>query len=140
MLRKLFQRTALWAPLPLRIVVGITFLIAGGRKLFVIGFGGVGASFTRLGIPGAELWAVVVPLVEFLGGIAILLGILTRYVSAALAIDMIVAILAVHLPMGYFLPRGFAYPMVVLGGCLALLLGGPGRASLDAAMGLERTS
>ncbi|MFQ5913317.1 MAG: DoxX family protein [Nitrospinota bacterium] len=140
MLNRLLSRAAPWALLPVRIVVGITFLIAGGRKLFVFGFDRVGTSFASRGIPGAEFWAVVVPLVEFLGGIAILLGILTRYAAAALSIDMIVAILVVHLPAGYFLPRGYAYPMVVLGGCLALLLAGPGRGSLDSAIGLEDTS
>jgi len=115
----------------LRVVVGIVFVMHGGQKLFFIGFRNVAGFMGSLGIPLPWLAAVVVTLVEFLGGLALILGYFARTAAALLAIVMLVAVLAVHLKHGFFAPAGFEFPLTLLAANLALLLSGPGALSLD---------
>jgi putative oxidoreductase len=123
----------------LRIVVGIVFLAHGNQKLFEWGFGGVAAGFTKMGIPLPGISAVVVTLVEFLGGLALFIGLLTRWAALLLAINMSVAVLAVHLKNGFFLPAGFEYAFTLLAANVALLLTGPGVCALDNLIWRKRT-
>jgi putative oxidoreductase len=111
------------------VVVGIIFLIHGGQKLFVFGVGGVSHMFVSMGVPA--FFAPIVAGVEFVGGIALVLGILTRWAAPLLAIDMTCAILIVHLKNGFFNPKGFEFPLSLLAACLALAISGPGAAALD---------
>ena len=74
---------------------------------------------------------VVVTLVEFFGGLALVLGLLTPWAAALNACDMLVAVLVVHLRNGFFAPRGFEYPLAMLAACIAVALAGPGAAALD---------
>ena len=90
----------------LRIVVGIVFLVHGYQKLFHMGFHGVAGFFAHAGIPLPMLSAVVVTLVEFVGGIALIAGIGVRIAAALLAVDMTVAILVVHLKPGFSAQNG----------------------------------
>src|SRR3989442_14325729 len=92
--------TANWGLVPLRLVVGLVFIVHGGQKLFVFGVGGAAGFMAKVGIPWPFLAAVVVIAVEILGGLALILGLGTRLAAALLAIDMVVAILAVRLPAG----------------------------------------
>lgn len=123
----------------LRLAVGIVFVMHGGQKLFIYGFHNVAGMMTRMGIPLPGVFAVVVTLIEFLGGWALLLGLLTRCAALALAIDMIVAILKVHLRNGFFLPRGFEFAFSMLAANVALLLAGPGAAAMDSLLGKRRS-
>lgn len=120
-----------WGLTILRAVVGIVFLIHGGQKLFVYGFHGVAGFMGQIGIPVPASAAVVVTLVEFLGGAALLLGLFTRWAALLIAIDMVVAILVVHLKGGFFNPKGYEYPLTLVAACVALALSGPGAASVD---------
>lgn len=115
----------------LRVVVGIVFVMHGGQKLFFIGFRNVAGFMGSLGIPLPWVSAVVVTLVEFLGGLALILGYFARTAAALLAIVMLVAVLAVHLKHGFFAPAGFEFPLTLLAANLAMLLSGPGALSLD---------
>ena len=85
--------------------------------------------FASMGIP--SFLAPIVAGVEFLGGIALVLGILTRGAAVLLAIDMSCAIFIVHLKNGFFNPKGFEFPLSLLAACVALAISGPGAVALD---------
>jgi len=114
----------------LRIVIGIVFFVHGYQKIFKYGFHGVSGMFGHLGIPLPAVAAVVVILVEFVGGILLITGLATRVPAALLAIDMLVAILAVHIKHGFFNPTGVEFPLTMLAACFCLALSGGGAASL----------
>lgn len=113
----------------MRIVIGLIFLKAGSGKLFgwFGGFGIQGAiSFFRdLGIPYPELNAYFVGSIEFFGGIAMVLGLFTRFVSIPFCGIMAVAILTAHRDGDFY------YPLVILMSSLALFETGAGVLSLD---------
>lgn len=116
----------------LRIVVGIIFIAHGAQKLFVIGLGGVTHMFRGMGIPLAHPAAIVVTVVGFAGGIALTLGVGTRYAALLLAIDMAVAVGKVHLHNGLFAAKGgYEFPLTLLAACLTLALAGPGSPALS---------
>jgi putative oxidoreductase len=121
-----------WGLTVLRIVVGMVFLVHGSQKLLVMGFGGVAGFLSSLGVPAPGLFAVIVTLVEVLGGLALILGLLTRLAAILLALDMLVAILTVHLPNGFFASDGgYEFPLVLVASCVALAVAGAGEAALD---------
>lgn len=115
----------------LRIGAGLVFMAHGGQKLFVFGIDGVTAGFTQMGIPLAAVSAPLVALVELLGGLALVVGLLTRLAAVGLAITMLGAILFVHLAAGFFLPNGSEFALTLLAAAVALALTGAGDFSLD---------
>ena len=123
-----------WGITVLRVVVGVVFLAHGWQKLFELGFHGVAGFFGGAGIPLPFVSAVIVTLVEFVGGIALILGLLTRWAAGLNGFDMIVAILVVHLKNGFMKPGGYEHPLVMLAACVALVMVGPGAASVDGAL------
>lgn len=116
----------------LRVVVGIVFAAHGWQKLSMMGFDGVAGFFGSLGVPLPMLAAVVVTLLELVGGIALILGIGTRVVAALLAVDMLAALLLVHLPNGIFVSNnGYELVLLLLAAGVYFALVGPGPFSLD---------
>lgn len=124
---------AAWGFLVLRLAVGFVFLMHGWQKFSGFGFEGVAGFFGSIGIPLPGIAAVVVTLLELVGGLALILGVGTRLVGALLAVNMLVALFVVHLANGFFVDAG-GYELVLTLGAAALFfaLSGPGRLSLDA--------
>lgn len=126
----------------LRLVIGLTLAAHGSQKLFgwfdgprIDGFAGM---LDRLGIRPSRPFAIVAGLAEFGGGVLLALGFLTPLGAAAAASAMIVAIVAVHLPRGFFnTGGGLEYPLVMLTAAATLALTGPGAISLDGALGIR---
>jgi putative oxidoreductase len=117
--------------LVLRLVVGVTFLLHGLDKLD--GLGGVEMYFDSLAIPAPGFMATLVALTETVGGILLIVGLLTPVAGLALAIDMLVAALTAHADKGFFADKGGYEFVLVLGtACVALLAAGAGRFSADA--------
>ncbi len=120
--------------LVLRIVVGAVFAAHGAQKIFEFTIPGTIGSFSDMGVPLPEIAAPVVAFVEFIGGILLILGVFTRLVGLLLAVDMIVALIAVHLPAGLWVGEGGYEFVAVLGAAaLALAFTGAGRLSVDGA-------
>jgi len=115
----------------LPVVVGVIFVMHGWQKLSW-GFHNVAGFLSSLGIPQPTLAAVLLTTVELLGGIALIVGLLTRYAAALLVIDMLVAIITYHGKHGFFLPNGVEFVMLLLTANINLMLAGAGALSVDA--------
>ena len=118
------SRAADWGLVPLRLVVGLVFVVHGAQKLFVFGLGGAAGFMAKVGIPLPFVAAVVVMAVEILGGLALILGLGTRVAAALLAFEMLVAILTVRLKMGFV--GGYEFELTLLAASLSLVLLGAG--------------
>ncbi|MBI2668965.1 DoxX family protein [Candidatus Woesearchaeota archaeon] len=129
---KWFEEHQEWGLVFLRLALGIVFFIHGIGKFFVVGpygagLGGTAGYFQSVGIPVPLFFAGVVAVVETLGGLAILLGLFTRWAALGIAIDMLVAILLVHMPKGFSLMNGgVEYPLVLFSAAVTLLFTGAG--------------
>jgi putative oxidoreductase len=128
------------APL-LRATAGLLLVPHGAQKLFGW-FGGYGVDATgqffatKLGLPASL--ALVAGLIEFFGGLALALGLLTRPVAALVAGLMAVAVVQVHLPAGFFWTSGgYEYPLLWGVVALVFVIRGGGPYSLDALLGRE---
>ena len=119
----------------LRVVVGAIFLIHGMQKLFGV-FGGGGIEGTtqmvsNMGFTPVVLWTWALLIAEFLGGLFLILGVLPRLSALSIAIVMLVAIIKIHGPKGFFaMQGGFEYQMLILASCISIILTGGGRFSL----------
>jgi putative oxidoreductase len=126
------------ALLVLRVALGITMLAHGYQKLFVFGFAGVSGAFAQMGIPMPGVVGPLVALLEFLGGITLVIGLLTRLTAIGMAIDMLGALAMVHVKNGFFMPTGFEFVFVLLGMSIAIALAGAGDLSVDDVIGRRR--
>ena len=127
----------------LRLFLGIVFFPHGAQKLLGM-FGGGGFAKTMTGMTGMGLPAAIVFLViliEFFGSLSMLLGFLSRVSAVGILCVMLGAVFTVHLKNGFFMNwmgnqkgEGFEYHLLVIGICLALLVLGSGRYSVDGSM------
>jgi len=128
------------AALALRIPVGIIFAAHGAQKLFGWfgghGLDGTGQFFGSVGLNPGYLMALLAGLAEFVGGLALVAGLLVRPAAAALAFAMLIAIFAVHWSKGFFAASGgYEYALALFAASLSLLFSGAGRFSVDRAIG-----
>jgi len=122
----------------IRVITGVIFLAHGAQKLFVFGLDGVTGGFAQMGIPMAGVVAPLVALLEFVGGIALIGGFLTRPVSLALAFNMLGALLFAHVKNGFFLPGGFEFVLLLMATTVALTLAGAGAFAIDSLIARRR--
>jgi putative oxidoreductase len=120
-----------------RILIGGIFVQSGFQKL--MGLDAFAAGLTRNGIPGAiaQVLAPVGAAVEFVGGLAIVFGLMTRYAAVLMILFVIVATLISH---RFWAVQGaerrpqtvqFAKNAAIIGGFLYVFATGAGRVSLD---------
>ena len=118
-----------------RIGLGVVFIAHGWQKFHTNGLDGTAAMFDKMGVPAPTLSAYYATGIELLGGVALILGVLTPVVGALLALDMVGALAFVHLSNGVFVAGGGWELVVVLGlFALAVAAVGAGRFSLDNAL------
>jgi putative oxidoreductase len=137
-----------WAPLPLRLVLGFAFMYHGWPKLFTAaGHAGFAGNLAGMGIPAPVVASWALAVLEVFGGLALLVGAFTTVVTALLVIHQLVALFLVHWSSGYsfihvtgmtatgpqFGLPGYEVNLLFIAGLLALMLGGPGVPSVDAA-------
>jgi putative oxidoreductase len=136
------DRFADFAPLVVRVIVGIIMAAHGWQKLTQMGAANFGEQMLGgLGVPLPVLMGYVVTFIELFGGILLILGLLSRLAALLLTIDLIVAILLVKVNVGFLSGSsgtGAELDLALIAGLLVILLAGPGKLSLDHALGLER--
>jgi putative oxidoreductase len=144
MLQKLIRTRDDTALAVIRIALGVVMFAHGSQKMLGW-FGGFGFSGTmgffenQLHIPAPLAFLAIAA--EFFGGIGLLVGLLGRVAAFGIAVNMVVAILTVHLPNGFFMNwtgqqkgEGFEYHVLVLAITAAVMLYGSGAWSVDYAM------
>ncbi len=140
-LQRLFATDDSLIPSIARLALGIVMFPHGAQKLLGW-FGGYGFSATMQFFSQAmHLPAPVAALViatEFFGSIALIVGFLARIAALGIAVEMIVAILTVHVANGFFMNwsgsqkgEGFEYHLLTIGLALVVILSGAGKASVD---------
>ena len=122
-------RSADWGRFVLRVVLGLIFAVHGAQKVFVFGLDGTAGFMAKVGVPLPTVAAIVVMAVEFLGGIALILGLGTRVAAALIAIDMVVAMLLVSLKRNFM--GGYEFELMLLASAVGVALLGAGAISLD---------
>ncbi len=126
----------------LRIVTGVILMGHGTQKLFGW-WGGPGmtgwiGAMNRMRIRPAAPWAWISMLAEVLGGLGLIVGLLTPFPSLAIAGSMLVAIALVHWPRGFWVSKGgYEFNLSILAAIAAIAIAGPGAYSLDSALGLH---
>jgi putative oxidoreductase len=138
------QAFARWAPIPLRLIVGLGFLQHGFAKLSK-GPDAFAVILHAMGVPAPHLMAWMTVLTEIVGGLAVLLGALVPLASIPMAAVLLVAIFTVHLRYGFssikliavtaagaqFGPPGYECDLLYLACLAALVMGGSGPWSID---------
>ena len=120
------------ALLLLRAGVGVVFIFHGYPKLFTHTHDMM-AAFGRMGFP--EFFVYISGVLEFFGGIILILGLFTRIAALLLAGEMAIAALKVHLPQGAITDvKNYEFPMILAVACFALATIGAGTISLDHAI------
>src|ERR1700739_4000616 len=135
---------AVWAPIPLRLIVGYGFIEHGFAKLSR-GPEAFRAILHTVGVPAPHLMSWLTILTEIIGGLAVLLGAFVLLVSLPMAAVLFVAMLTVHLPYGFssikllsvtsgraqFGPPGYELDLLYLACLAALVFGGSGPMAID---------
>jgi len=136
LLNKALSSEAGVAALILRAPIGLILAAHGAQKLFAwfggYGLEGTGQWMASIGMTPGYLMALLAGSAEFFGGLAILLGLLTRPAAVVAAFTMVVAIFSVHINNGLFMANnGYEYALTLLVVLVAIAVQGGGSYSLD---------
>lgn len=139
---KALRRLVDLAPLALRLGLGIVFVVHGVSKLDGGPAKGFGGMLTGLGVGAPSLFAWLVTIAELIGGVLILIGLLTRLATLPLIATLVGAIILVKFDLGVIAGPGSPMPgaeldIALLAGLVALLLIGPGKVSVDRVLRIE---
>jgi len=141
MLANLLETDANWIMTVLRAVLGVVIFAHGAQKMLGwfggYGFGGTMGFFTKnLRIPAPLAFLAICA--EFFGGLGLILGLFSRIAAFGIGVNMMVAILMVHLPFGLFANwtgaqkgEGFEFHLLALAIVIAIITQGAGALSLD---------
>jgi putative oxidoreductase len=136
LINKILVSNAGWEAVTLRVPIGIILAAHGSQKLFGwfggYGLEGTGQFMASVGFNPGFVMALLAGSAEFLGGLGLILGLMTRPAAAISAITMLVALFGVHWGNGFFLDsHGIEYALALLSATVTLMLMGGGRYSLD---------
>jgi len=134
--QRLFRSNGGYAALVLRVPVGLVLAAHGAQKLFAwfggYGLEGTGQWLASIGLEPGYLMALLAGGAEFFGGLALVLGLLTRPAALVTAFTMLVAIFSVHIGNGLFMSNnGYEYALTLLVVTVALAIQGAGRFAVD---------
>jgi putative oxidoreductase len=126
----------------LRVVVGLTMAAHGSQKLFGLfegpRIGGVKAMLGSFGFRLPALMALALGLTEFGGGMLFALGFLTPLAALGIVVVMLNAVALVHFKNGFWAGKGgYEFNLVLLTVAVAVSATGPGRFSIDRALGWD---
>lgn len=138
-LKNIFTTNNSIANIMLRVPVGIILAAHGSQKLFAwfggYGLEGTGQWMESIGLAPGFLMALLAGSAEFFGGIALMLGFLTRPAAIVSAFTMIIAIFSVHFSNGLFMSNnGYEFALSLLAVNVALAIQGGGKYSVDSAI------
>ena len=133
-----------WAPVPLRLVMGVGFIVHGWAK-WSRGPAGFAKLLHQIGVPLPDFTAWAVTVIELAGGFALIIGAFVAIVSIPLIVSMFVAMVTVNGRYGFsaiktiglnengpvFGPPGYEINLLYIAGLLVLVLIGPGAWSID---------
>jgi putative oxidoreductase len=124
-----------------RLIVGLGLAAHGMQKLFGwfggYGLKGTAAFFETIGFRPGLLVALAAGLSEILGGLLMATGLLGPIGPGLMIVLMVVGIVGVHLPRGFFAQAdGYELPLVYAVIGLVLAIAGPGTYSLDTLLGV----
>lgn len=123
-------RTAPYGLFLLRVALGVMFIAHAWLKVAVFTVPGFAAFLGKVGFPEFMAWPVI--LLEAFGGLAILLGVYSRFVAAAL-VPVLAGALMVHAGNGWLFTAangGWEYPAFLVVAALTLVLSGDGAFAL----------
>lgn len=138
-LKNIFTTNNSIANIMLRVPVGIILAAHGSQKLFAwfggYGLEGTGQWMESIGLAPGFLMALLAGSAEFFGGIALMLGFLTRPAAIVSAFTMIIAIFSVHFSNGLFMSNnGYEFALTLFAVNVALAIQGGGKYSVDSAI------
>jgi putative oxidoreductase len=134
-------RAADLGSLSIRLGVGAVFAVHGWQKLDG-GISNFATFLDSLGVPAPEVVAWLQTIAEGIGGLLLIVGLLTRLTAIPLIGILVGAILLVKVDVGFIVANapGGELDTALLAGLLGLLFLGPGRYSVDAALGMEASA
>ncbi len=121
-----------------RVIIGYILLMHGWLKVGTFGLAGVSGYMAKQGLEPATAFAIAAMVLETVGAICIIIGLFTRFFAAALAVELGIAFLAVHLKAGFAVNTGgFEYVLLLGVVMFAIAIRGGGPYSVDRMIGKE---